>query len=123
MALWVFASAVTSSLPPTILPQHTFSPRPLPRMLSARRPALTADVHVSMLGTAPLTEPLVTLFKVEGVQCGEAHVRREIVPFAQQFAGLQMGDCASIGYVKPTSARTISVPVVGTIRIALYSTS
>lgn len=115
--LWLLGAMAAGPLP-AVHTFHMHAPRHLPKvpiqLVTASR------VHISMIGTAPLVEGLVTLFKVEGFQCGEAHVRREFVPFAQQFAGLEMGDCASIGYAKPTSARTISVPVVGTIRVALY---
>ncbi|KAJ1626909.1 hypothetical protein T492DRAFT_1029297 [Pavlovales sp. CCMP2436] len=103
-----------------ILPLRSHTRGGGPRVLTSS--SHTKSSRVNMLGTGAWgAERLVTLFKVDGSQCGEAHVRSEFVPFAQQFAGLQMGDCASIGYTKSFAKQTLNVPVVGTISIALFT--
>jgi hypothetical protein len=114
----LLASATAARLPPIPL-QHASGTRATPL---AGRPAVFARTHVNLLGIGGYSsDPLVSLYKVDGGQCGEALVRMEIVPFAQQFAGLRRGDCASLGFDKPVRARTIVVPVVGSIRVALYT--
>mmetsp|Transcript_31766 Transcript_31766/g.79293 ORF Transcript_31766/g.79293 Transcript_31766/m.79293 type:complete len:138 (-) Transcript_31766:310-723(-) len=131
----LLASTVAATWPPltygsTLLPPTGARPSILPLRIHTRGGGprvLTSSSHtkssrVNMLGTGAWgAERLVTLFKVDGSQCGEAHVRSEFVPFAQQFAGLQMGDCASIGYTKSFAKQTLNVPVVGTISIALFT--
>lgn len=117
----LLATAAAASMPPALLAYHASWHKPLSYREAAAQPVRVARQHVSLLGTTPLVEPLIALYKVEGTQCGEAHVRSEIVPFAVQFAGLTIGDCASIGFAKPATSHTLTVPVVGSIRIALFT--
>ena len=54
-------------------------------------------------------------------ECGQASVPPSIAPYAEEFAGLTKGTCSSQGYTQADGSKTIQVPVIGDISIALYS--
>jgi len=63
----------------------------------------------------------VTLFKVSGADCGQATLASKYASYAEKFAGLKVGTCASQGYTVPAGDKSIKVPVLGDITIATFT--
>merc|ERR1711907_80884 len=63
----------------------------------------------------------VTLYKIADGICGEATLDAKYASYAEKFAGLKEGGCASQGYTKTDGSQTINVPVLGSITIAKYT--
>ena len=63
----------------------------------------------------------VSLYKIMAGECGEASVPPQIVSYAEEFAGLLEGTCSNQGYTHEDGTKYIQVPVIGDIKISLYS--
>jgi len=86
----------------------------------------TSDCYKSSAAVAevqPLLsdDDMVTLFKVSGGDCGQATLASKYATYAEKFAGLEVGSCASQGYTVSAGDKTIKVPVLGDITIATFT--
>merc|ERR1712072_1363310 len=65
---------------------------------------------------AAVVEPMddVTLYKVQGAECGQLALSSKIAPYAEKMGGLKEGTCASQGYTVADGTQTMKIPVVGT---------
>jgi len=61
-----------------------------------------------------------TLYKTSGDECGEATLDSKYASYAEKFAGLKEGTCASQGYTVADGSQTMKVPVLGDITIAKF---
>ena len=63
----------------------------------------------------------VTLYKIVEGECGEATVNSAYEKYAEEFAGLSEGSCKTEGYTVLDGTKDMKVPVVGDVKISLYS--
>ena len=63
----------------------------------------------------------VSLYKIVSGECGQADVPPNYAPYAIEFAGLTKGTCSNEGYTHDDGSKTMDVPVIGEVTIALYS--
>merc|ERR1712166_1490528 len=61
-----------------------------------------------------------TLYKISKGECGEATLDSKYASYAEKFAGLAAGTCASQGYTVADGSQTVKVPVLGDITIAKF---
>merc|ERR1712070_438727 len=62
----------------------------------------------------------VTLYKISGNECGEATLDAKYASYAEKFAGLTEGTCASQGYTVADGTTPLKVPVLGQITISKF---
>lgn len=68
-----------------------------------------------------MKDTIVDLYKITHGECGQAEISSMYEKPAEEFAGLTEGTCASQGYTKLDGEKEIKVPVIGNIKIDLYS--
>merc|ERR1711998_44491 len=62
----------------------------------------------------------VTLYKIDGAECGQATLEGKYAPYAEKFAGLKEGTCAAQGYSNADGTQTLNVPVLGKITVSKF---
>ena len=73
----------------------------------------------SMLGDYTLGSS-VTLYKVDGDECGQSTLDSKYKSYAEQFGGLKVGECKDVGYTKSTGKQTVEVPVIGSVTVETF---
>jgi len=61
-----------------------------------------------------------TLYKISGNECGQATLDSKYATYAEKFANLKEGTCASQGYTVADGSQTMNVPVLGKISISKF---
>ena len=68
-----------------------------------------------------LSASQVDLYKtVEGHACGQVSVSGDYEKYVEEYAGFSQGTCADQGYKHADGSKTISIPVVGSVSVAMY---
>ena len=63
----------------------------------------------------------VNLYKtMESKGCGQIVVSADYEKYVEEFAGFSEGTCADQGYKHADGTKSITVPIVGTVTVALY---
>jgi hypothetical protein len=80
------------------------------------------DITIALFSkSSELKAGSVDLYKIMAGECGQASVPTGYAQYAEEFAGLEKGDCSDNGYTLADGSKTIHVPVIGDITVALYS--
>eukprot|EP00656_Telonema_subtile_P007546 TRINITY_DN1353_c0_g2_i1.p1 TRINITY_DN1353_c0_g2~~TRINITY_DN1353_c0_g2_i1.p1 ORF type:complete len:485 (-),score=144.79 TRINITY_DN1353_c0_g2_i1:137-1591(-) len=61
-----------------------------------------------------------SLYKITSGECGQATLDAKYASYAEKFAGLTAGTCASQGYTVADGTQSLNVPVLGAITIAKF---
>jgi len=64
---------------------------------------------------------MVTLYELKSGVCGQASLNKKYEKYAEEFASLKEGNCAAQGYTVDDGSKDLKVPVLGEIKIALYT--
>ena len=91
-------------------PTHGFGPVKMTLDLY-NKPSDVADI-------APMDD--ATLYKISGSECGQATLDAKYASYAEKFAGLSEGTCASQGYTVADGSTPLKVPVLGQITISKF---
>jgi len=67
------------------------------------------------------SDEMVTLYELAHNLCGEAVLAKKYEYYAEKFASLKEGTCASVGYSVADGEKDIKVPVIGEIKIELFA--
>jgi len=78
--------------------------------------SMTLDLY----DLASTNEADATLYKVSGDECGQSTLDAKYASYAEKFAGLKEGTCASVGYTVADGTQTMKVPVIGDITISKF---
>merc|ERR1711966_141138 len=61
-----------------------------------------------------------TLYKISDGVCGQSTLDARYAKYAEEFAGLKEGTCASQGYTVADGSQTLKVPVIGTVSVEKF---
>jgi len=68
-----------------------------------------------------LTSSQVNLYKeLEGKVCAQAAISGDYEKYVEEFAGFSQGTCADQGFKHADGTKTMAVPIIGNITVALY---
>jgi len=68
-----------------------------------------------------LAASTVQLYKSElGKVCEQASISGDYEQYLEEFAGFTKGTCADQGFTHADGSKTLSVPIIGDITLALY---
>ena len=68
-----------------------------------------------------LADTPVDLYKISNGECGQAEIAAKYEKPAETFAGLKEETCASVGYTHADGTKDLNVPVIGDIKISLFT--
>jgi len=79
-----------------------------------------ASTVVTLLPEFAKIDAQTSLYKISGDECGQATLDSKYASYAEKFAGLSAGTCASQGYTVADGTQTLKVPVLGDLTISKF---
>ena len=78
-------------------------------------------LHPETLFCKAIAASQVNLYRtVEGHGCGQVAVSGDYEKYVEEFAGFSQGTCVDQGFKHADGTKTITVPIVGSVTVALY---
>jgi len=88
--------------------------------LKALADAAVPEPAAPQLNLLAAADSQVTLYKTQGAECGQATLDAKYATYAEKFAGLKEGTCASEGFTVADGTKTMKVPVLGNITVSKF---